>query len=278
MARLVVEPELGDAVAFDDVRLSMPRRRRRKGGGRRHRLRRMAGDVRWIEETVLEGVTFRVEPGESVAVVGLRSGPRREVLRLAAGTLLPDAGTVRRNRPWIPMIEIGRTFSRGSTVRQNIHVTGCLLGMEPEAITDALPAIAEQAGVTAMLDRFLGRTAYLVRQKLAWSIAMAAGPAIGTNAYAIDNILLVGDDAFRAQAAEHADRLRVSGATLLLVSDLPTQVRRYCDRAVYLDGTAAIETDVESALAMLREARAASREEEPDDAPEERDEDEGAPF
>lgn len=278
MARLVVEPELGSAVAFDGVRLSMPRRRRRGGGGRRQRLRRMAGDVRWIDETVLDGATFRVEPGESVAVVGLRGSARREVLRMAAATLLPDAGTVRRDRPWIPMIEIGRTFSRGSTVRQNIHVTGCLLGMSPEAVAEALPAIAEQAGVTAMLDRFLGRTAYLVRQKLAWSIAMAAGPSIGTDAYAIDNILLVGDDAFREQAVEHADRLRASGATFLLVSDLPAQVRRYCDRAVYLDGPTVVETDVESALAMLREARAAARDEEPDDAPEEREEDEGTPF
>lgn len=276
MARLTIDPTLDAAVAFEHVTLTMPRRRRRGGGGRRHRLRRMAGDVRWTQRLVLEDASFAVEPGESVAVIGLRSGPRTEVLRLAAGTLLPDRGIVRRSRPFLPMIEIGRTFSRGYTIRQNIHATAALLGMAPSDIAAALPAIAEQAGVTSGLDRFLGRTAYLVRQKLAWSIAMAAAPAIGADAYAIDNILLVGDEAFRERARAHAEQLRAAGATFLLVSDLPEQVRWFCDRAIYLDGTSAVSTDIDSALAMLREARARARE---DDAPpDEREDDEAGPF
>lgn len=252
MAHNAITPDLSTYLEFDHVSLSMPRSRRRKGTGRRARVRRMAGEVRREEVPVLTDVSLRIDPGEAVAVVGLKTSGRQEMLRLAAGTLIPDSGTVRRRDAVLPMIEIGRAFNRVYTIRQNIYVAAGLFGMKPDAVTEAIPAIAERAGVTGTLDRYLGKTKYVVRQKLAWSIAMA----VDAPAYAIDQIVVVGEPRFREECWTHLEELRGKGRTFLVVADDQTMLRRLCDRAVFLDdGAIAAETSVEDALAMLREAR-----------------------
>lgn len=257
MARVIVDTTLDAVVEFSNVSMRMPRRRRRRGSGRRQRLRRIAGEVRRDEIEVLSGISFTVQPGESVAIVGPKGPGRQALLRLAAGTLRPDSGTVRRSRPIVPMIEVARAFNRMYTIRQNIYIVGGLLGMTPEDVESNLPQIAEQAGVTNMLGRYLQVAAPIVRQKLAWSIAMS----VDADAYAIDQTLVVGDRPFRQQAWTHVDRLREQGATFLLSSDSPKQFRRFCDRALYIaDGRLIADTSVPEALAAMRQARQAARE------------------
>ncbi len=261
MARVAIDRDLDAVVEFSGVSLRMPRHRRRRGSGRRQRLRRMAGEVRRDEITALTDVSFRIEPGESVAVVGPKGPGRQALLRLAAGTLRPDEGTVRRSRPIVPMIEVARAFARMYTIRQNIYIVGGLLGMTPAQIEEKLPEIAERAGVSNMLGRYLNAAPPTVRQKLAWTIAMS----VEADAYAIDQTLVVGERAFRQEAWTHVDNLREQGATFIISSDSPKQFRRFCDRALYIaDGRLVADTTVPEALAAMRAARQAARE--PDEA------------
>ena len=187
MSRVAITADLDAVVEFDSVTMRMPRRRRRKGAGRRQRLRRIAGEVRREELEVLRNVSFSIQPGESVAIIGPKGPGRQALLRLAAGTLRPDEGQVRRGRRIVPMIEVARALQRFYTVRQNIFIVGGLLGMAPEHIDEALPGIAEQAGVSKMLGRYMNAAPPTVRQKLAWSIAMS----VDADAYAIDQTLVV---------------------------------------------------------------------------------------
>lgn len=247
MARLQVDPDLDVFLRFDGVSLSMPRKARRKGRGKRGAVRRMAGDVTFQNEVVLEDVSFEIAPGESVAVLAPRNSGRVELLRLAAATLLPDVGTVARRAPLVPMLDVSRTFSRGFTVRENIYVTGAMLGI-PEAELPALvPQIAERAKVTKYLDTFLAGLNYTHRQRMAWSIAMATN----ASGYAVDNILEVGNPEYRAQCLAYAQQLRADGVTFLMVSDVPEQIRAFCDRALLIKGTQVVESDIESGLAWF---------------------------
>ncbi len=100
-----------------------------------------------MRSTALTDVSFRIEPGESVAVVGPKGPGRQALLRLAAGTLRPDEGTVRRNRPIVPMIEVARAFARMYTIRQNIYIVGGLLGMTPAQIEEQTSRISPSAPV-----------------------------------------------------------------------------------------------------------------------------------
>lgn len=247
MARLTVDPDLDVMLRFEGVSLTMPRKVRRKGAGRRGAVRRMAGDVKRETEVVLEDVSFSIAPGESVAVLASRDSGRGELLRLACATLLPDAGTVRRRTPITPMYDISRTFARGFTVRENIYVTASMMGIPEARVTALVPQIAEQARVTRQLDGFLADLSHTARQRIAWSIAMATQAPM----YAVDNILEVGKPDYRAMCLAHAQSLRAQGVTFLMVSDVPEQVRAFCDRALLIQGTHVVEADIESGLAWF---------------------------
>ena len=260
MARLSLNPKLDAIVAFDDAGVRLPRRRRRKGDGRRQRLRRIAGEVKRDEVWRLRHATFSVAEGESVAIVGGRGSGREALLRLAAGTLMPDEGRVRRRLPVIPMIDLARGFNRGYTVRQNIYVVGAYVGMTPDEVGEKLGWIVSFAGVDGMLDKYLGAAPPVIRQRLAWSIAMATD----ARAFAIEQVLIVGERDFRQKCWTHVDLKREDGVTFLLASDSQKQFRRFCDRAILLDaGQVVAQTTVPEAIARMRELR---RGDQPDDA------------
>jgi ABC-2 type transport system ATP-binding protein len=264
MARIRIEPSLTSAVEFDHVSLALPKRKRRQGGGRRQRLRRLAGETRREDFAALTDASFTVLPGETVLVVGARSAHRRALLRLAAGTVLPDSGTVQRRFPWIPMIDLARTLGRGFTVRHNIYLLGGLLGMTPDQVSECVADIADTAGLASKLDRHLGQAPASVRQKLAWTTAMATN----AQAFAIDEVLAVGEPAFRAQCFAHVADLRSRGVTFLVASDAPRQLEAEFDRALYIDEESGVHAlGVDEGIERMRAARRALRsDEDPQDS------------
>lgn len=256
MARIPVDPQFDAVVEFSEVTMRMPRRRRRKGSGRRQRLRRIAGDARRDEVEIVTEVSFRVDPGESVAILGSTGPGRQTLLRLIAGTLRPDAGNVHRREAIVPMIEVARSFQRTYSIRQNIYLIGGLLGMTPAQVEQHLPGIVEKSGVSTSLDRYLGAAPALVRQKLAWSIAMSVDAA----AYAIDRTIVVGDKPFRDECWNHVNHLREQGATFMIATDSPRLIRQFCQRGlVFADGRLVADTGIEEAIDVMRGIRKAAK-------------------
>lgn len=257
MAHIPWNPDFDSVVEFVDVSMRMPRRRRRRGSGRRQRLRRIAGEARREEVEVLREVSFRVQPGEAVAVLGSTGPGRQALLRLVAGTLRPDSGTVSRNQPIVPMIEVARSFARTYSIRQNIYLVGGLLGMTPEQVEQRLPGIVETSGITMSLDRYLGAAPASVRQKLAWSIAMS----VHADAYAIDRTIVVGDEAFREQCWAHVESLRERGSTFVIATDSPRTLRSFCTRALVLsEGRLVADTSMAQGIEILRQTRQETKE------------------
>jgi len=251
MARQRIQSDLAHAVTFEGVGISMPKEQRRGGSGRRHRLRRLAGEVARSQSWMLRDVNAWLDAGEVVAVIGVRDGGREELLRLAAGTLLPDQGRVTQRSTVVPLISIARTLNRRMTIRQNIYVLGGLLGMSPQQVTASFETIVDQAGVRGGLDRHLGPTPTPIRQRLAWSIGMATQAQI----YAIDQVLAAGEPAAVQACWEQIARLRDEGIAFMIVSDDLVRLRDVCDRALFVgDGTVQACT-ADQALELLRKAR-----------------------
>lgn len=241
---------------FRNVSLTMSTTKRRTGSGRSKRLRRFAGETKRQVISVLNDVSFEVQPGESVALVGGRALARTSLLRLAAGTLIPDTGTVTRSEPIVPMIGIARALGRGYTVRQNIYLVGGLLGLTPDQVESRIPSISEFADLKNLMDRHLGAAPASTRQKLAWSIAMS----LDARFYAVDQTLVVGERDFRQKCWTHVDQLREQGATFIVSSDNSKVYRRFCDRALYFSqGALEADTTVAQALALARKARNSAR-------------------
>lgn len=250
MPKIAITPGLDAALQFDGVGVRLPKVKRRKVGQSHNRLKRIRGDVARDEVWFVRDATFDVRPGEALAIVGHLGSGRDELLRLAAGTLLPDEGTVRRSTLVVPMIGLGGALNGGFTVRQNIHLLGGLLGMTQREIVDRLPTIVERADVAKVLDKFLGDSSRLMRGRLAWSIAMATQ----AQAFAISQALTVGQPAFQQQCWEIIEERHAAGVTFLAVSDKPSELKRFCDRAILIDkGRILADTSVEHALELLRE-------------------------
>jgi ABC-2 type transport system ATP-binding protein len=251
VARLRLTPDLESIVEFTDVGVRLPRMQRRRGQGRK-KIRRIAGEVSRDEVWVLRNASFSVRPGEALALVGYPGSGRDQALRLAAGTLMPDEGVVRRRVPIVPIIGLGGALSRSATVRQNIYLLGGLLGMLPSEMAERLPAIVERAGVQKILDKFMGEASRSVRGRLVWTVAMSTDAA----AYAISGGLVVGQPSFQRECWDLIEERKAAGITFMVVSDKPSELLRFCDRALLLDGgTVVAQTTVEDALERLKDIK-----------------------
>lgn len=250
MARIRIDENLTEAVGFADAGVRLPLRKRRGGGGRRHKVRRIAGEVAREEVWMLREATFSVPRGQALAVVGHPGSGRDQLLRLAAGTLMPDEGTVVRGQTVVPMIGMGGALERNYTVRQNIYLIGGLLGMVPDQVAERLPSIVETAGIAKILDKYLSDASRAVRGKILWSIAMA----VEAPAYAVSGALIVGQPEFRRHCWDVVESYKDRGTTFLVTSDKPSHLLRFCDRALLVaDGRILADTSVQDALDRLRD-------------------------
>lgn len=250
MPHAPLTPDLDAVVAFEGAGIKLPQLNRRKVGASRNRLKRIRGDVARDEVWFVQDATFSVARGEALAVIGHVGSGRDQLLRLAAGTLIADTGTVRRSVPIVPIVGLGGALNGGYTVRQNVYLLGSLLGMTQAEIVERLPGIVERADVAKILDKFLGDSSRLVRGRIAWSIAMA----VQAPAYAISQALTVGQPAFQQLCWEVIEERHATGTTFLVVSDKPSELKRFCDRAILIDGGRILaDTTVENALELLRE-------------------------
>lgn len=248
MARIAIEPTLRPMLAFEHVSLDMPRAKRRVGGGRRQRLRRLAGETSRVRQRTIDDLDLTVEVGESLAILERGSQGAEELLRLAAGTLIPDDGVVRRQSAVVPLLDESRVLDLSATVRHNIYIVGVTLGMHPQEINDKLDWIVDFARVRK-LDAYLRDAPRMIRQRIVWTVAMATN----ARAFAIEQAVTIGKGDAERACWELLERMRADGVTFLVVHDDASVLERLCDRAIVLEaGKIAAAGSVADAAAALR--------------------------
>jgi ABC-type polysaccharide/polyol phosphate transport system ATPase subunit len=199
----------------------------------------------------LRGVTVAAGPGEAVGIVGANGSGKSTLLRVAAGIYRPTEGTVRVAGRVAPMIELGAGFDPELSGRDNVFLTGALLGRTRREMAARLDAIAAFAGLGPFLDAPVKTYSSGMHARLGFAIAADVDPDV----LLVDEVLAVGDAAFQARCAERLREIRAAGATVLLVSHDPAAVEALCTRAVVLaGGRVAYDGPVAGALARLAEA------------------------
>jgi ABC-2 type transport system ATP-binding protein len=229
MARFSITKDLEAMVEFEGVGIRMPRARQRKVPSK---LRRFAGEAAPEQVWRLRDITLSVQPGQAVAILGRRNSGREALLRLAAGTLIPDEGRVRRQAKIVPMIDVAAAMARNMTVRQNIYVIGGLLGLTPKTMGELIPKIAQLAGLQGQLERSLAPLSNRQINRLAWSI----GVLTGERAFAIDKTHIGEDPDFAATVKERMTQMRADGVTFIVSADTPEVFLDDWDRAIVLEG------------------------------------------
>ncbi|AMG84134.1 MULTISPECIES: ABC transporter ATP-binding protein [Microbacterium] len=193
----------------------------------------------------LRDVSFTVQPGESIGVVGRNGQGKSTLLRLVAGVLLPDEGRVRVNGGVAPLIEITGGFVGDLTVRENVRLTAGLHGMAKDEIArryDDIIGFAELAGFEETPYKHLSNG---MKVRLAFSVVSQLDEPI----LLVDEVLAVGDKAFREKCYKRIDELLSDGRTLFFVSHNERDLRRFCTRGLYLDrGTLALDAPIAEVL------------------------------
>lgn len=203
----------------------------------------------------LKHVSFAVEQGESLAVIGSNGAGKSTLLGLVAGISQPDEGAVTVDGQVTALLELGSGFHPDLTGRENVQLNAALLGMSRRQTAAAFEHIVEFSGIREFIDEPLRTYSTGMVMRLAFSVAINRDPEI----LLIDEVLAVGDAAFQAKCIDKIHEFREAGKTLLCVSHTP-MIGKLCDRAIWLDHGELIlsgaVTDVMEAYAGRRTAHA----------------------
>lgn len=206
------------------------------GGQRRSR----PGDF-WA----LRNVSFTVRPGEAIGVVGRNGQGKSTLLKLVAGVLFPDEGRVRVHGGVAPLIEITGGFVGDLTVRDNVHLTAGLHGLPKAEIVRRFDDIIGFAGAADVIDTPFKHLSSGMKVRVAFSLISQLDEPV----LLVDEVLAVGDKAFRARCYKRIEELLADGKTLFLVSHNERDLRRFCTRGLYLDsGKLQLDGPIEDVL------------------------------
>ena len=197
----------------------------------------------------LDDVSFTIDQGEAVALIGFNGSGKSTLLKLISGVMLPDSGSIGIRGRVAGLIEVGAGFHPDLTGRENIYLNGAILGMSEKEIAAKFDEIVAFSEIERFIDtevKFYSSGMFL---RLAFSVAAYSEPDI----FLIDEILAVGDEPFQRKCLERIGTLREMGQTLVIVSHELDMVQRVCDRGVVLkSGVVTMDGRVEDAVAHLR--------------------------
>jgi ABC-2 type transport system ATP-binding protein len=210
------------------------------------RNRRARADEFWA----LRSVSFTVMPGEAIGVVGRNGQGKSTLLKLVAEVILPDEGSVHVHAGVAPLIEITGGFVDDLTVRDNVFLTAGLHGMTRREIEERFDEIIEFAEIADFLDTPYKHLSSGMKVRLAFAVISRLEEPI----ILVDEVLAVGDKAFREKCYGRIEELLDGGRTLFFVSHNEKDLRRFCTRGLYLDkGGLVLDAPIEEVLAMYDE-------------------------
>ena len=182
--------------------------------------------------TVLDGISFQVDKGEFLGVIGHNGSGKSTLLKILSRIYLADMGRIRISGSISPFLELGVGFNPELTARENIFLYGIVLGMKRKEIEAAYPRIISFSGLHRFMDTKLKNFSSGMQVRLAFSVAIQADADV----YLIDEVLAVGDIEFQKKCFQVFGGFKKKGKTVIFVSHDLISVKTYCDRTLWLNG------------------------------------------
>ncbi|MDH5421841.1 MAG: ABC transporter ATP-binding protein [Acidimicrobiia bacterium] len=183
------------------------------------------------EVHALSNVSFSVMPGEAFGVIGSNGAGKSTLLRVLAGTLRPDAGKSVMNGKTSTLLQLGVGFNPELSGRRNVYLGGLAGGMRLAEVKAKFDEIVEYAELEHAMDRPVKTYSSGMFSRLAFAVGMALDPDI----LLLDEILSVGDEAFRSKSMKSMQDLLDRSGTIVFVSHSLSSVSQFCDRAMWLE-------------------------------------------
>ena len=182
------------------------------------------------EFTALNDVSFDVKKGEVFGIIGLNGCGKSTILKIISGIYSPSKGSVKVNGSIAPLIELGAGFDMDLTARENIYLNGSVLGYSKNYIDSKFDEIVDFTELHQFIDVPMKNYSSGMVARIGFAIATITDPDI----LIVDEILSVGDFLFQQKCEQRINELMKNGTTILIVSHSIDQIKRLCNRVMWL--------------------------------------------
>lgn len=193
-------------------------------------LRRLKHQYHIVEFWADRHVSFTLEKGDMLGIVGTNGAGKSTLLKVISGIMAPSEGWVKRQGTIAALLELGSGFDGDLTVRENTYLRGAMLGYTRKFMNETYEQIIDFAELKEFENRPFKQLSSGMKSRLAFSIASLVRPDI----LILDEVLSVGDGAFRKKSEAKMREIIHSGATTILVSHSLQQVREMCNKILWL--------------------------------------------
>lgn len=222
-------------------------RRESEAGG--SLLNKLASLTRKEDFWALKDVSFEVQRGQALGIIGHNGAGKSTVLKLLSRITTPSNGEIMINGRLSALIEVGSGFHPELTGRENIYLNGSILGMRRREITEKLDSIVSFAELRQFIDTPVKRYSSGMYVRLGFSIAAHLNPDI----LLLDEVLAVGDEAFQQKCIERITELKKGGKTIVFISHDLRAVQKLCDRVILLKhGQVEADGDPKETIALYQ--------------------------
>ena len=220
-------------IIFEDVSKHYPLYHHLTGGFK-HFLFHLPQALKGLRKTrfeALRGISFTVQRGETFGLIGRNGAGKSTILGLMAGVLRPSSGQVAVKDRVVPLLELGSGFHRELTGRENIVLNGVLLGMRRRDVLRRMESIIEFSELSEFIDQPVRTYSSGMLSRLGFAVVANLEPPI----LLIDEVLAVGDRAFREKCRDRIRRFKSENVTIVLVSHAMEEICQHCDRAMWIE-------------------------------------------
>lgn len=193
--------------------------------------RKLSGEYRVKEFWADKNITFELEYGDMLGIVGANGAGKSTLLKAVSGIMVPTEGRIEVHGTVAALLELSSGFDGDLTVRENTYLRGALLGYTRKFMNEMYDQIIDFAELKDFQDRPFKQLSSGMKSRLAFSIACLVNPDI----LILDEVLSVGDGAFRKKSGDKMEEILARGVTGILVSHSVPQVREMCNKVLWLD-------------------------------------------
>ena len=193
-------------------------------------MRRLKGDYTVKEFWANKNISFNLEEGDMLGIIGTNGAGKSTLLKAVSGIMRPSEGTIVRHGTIAALLELGSGFDGDLTVKENAYLRGAMLGYTRKFMDETYEQIIDFAELKEFEDRPFKQLSSGMKSRLAFSIASMVRPDI----LILDEVLSVGDGAFRKKSEAKMKEIINGGATTILVSHSLNQVRSMCSKILWL--------------------------------------------
>lgn len=203
----------------------------REIGLKEYLIKKVKMDIKTEQFTAVDNVSFSLDEGDFLGIIGTNGAGKSTLLKVISGIMKPAKGSVTVNGKIAALLELGSGFDPDLTIKENVFLRGAMLGYTKEFVTEKYKDILEYAELTEFENRAFKQLSSGMKSRLAFSISCLMEPEI----LILDEVLSVGDAAFRAKSEATMMNIIKNGCCTLFVSHSLPQVRRLCNKVLWLD-------------------------------------------